>query len=138
MPERIFNPITAMGFSAMFTFQLDNTKRHPITIMGVVDTFGLRLLIFFLNSRMARRKNSANTNIKTSFLNQMHFLLSNILVIGNTAIHHRKPKGFHLYLQVFVWKLKCFELNIAFWKSAKEKQNLCQSWYCTSEITYHD
>ena len=31
----------AMGFSAMFTFQLDNTKhcRHPIVVMGVVDTF---------------------------------------------------------------------------------------------------
>jgi hypothetical protein len=27
LPERIYNPITAMGFSAMFTFQLDNTKR---------------------------------------------------------------------------------------------------------------
>ena len=27
MPERIYNPITAMGFSATFTFQLDNTKR---------------------------------------------------------------------------------------------------------------
>ena len=26
VPERIYNPITAMGFSAMFTFQLDNTK----------------------------------------------------------------------------------------------------------------
>ena len=26
-PERIYNPITAMGFSAVFTFQLDNTKR---------------------------------------------------------------------------------------------------------------
>ncbi len=26
-PERIYNPITAMGFSAMFTFQLNNTKR---------------------------------------------------------------------------------------------------------------
>ena len=25
--ERIYNPITAMGFSAMFTFQLYNTKR---------------------------------------------------------------------------------------------------------------
>ena len=24
--ERIYNPITEMGFSAMFTFQLDNTK----------------------------------------------------------------------------------------------------------------
>ena len=44
-PERIYNPITAMGFSAMFTYQQDNTKRyycrHPIAIMGVVDTFGL-------------------------------------------------------------------------------------------------
>ena len=26
MPERIYNPIMAMGFSAVFTFQLDNTK----------------------------------------------------------------------------------------------------------------
>ena len=26
-PKRIYNPITAMEFSAMFTFQLDNTKR---------------------------------------------------------------------------------------------------------------
>ena len=25
--EHIYNPITTMGFSAMFTFQLDNTKR---------------------------------------------------------------------------------------------------------------
>ena len=25
--ERIYNPIMAMGFSAMFSFQLDNTKR---------------------------------------------------------------------------------------------------------------
>ena len=44
MPERIYNPITAMGFSAMFTFQLDKLRgkhcRHPIAIMGVVDTFG--------------------------------------------------------------------------------------------------
>ena len=27
MPERFYNPIRAMGFSAMFTFLLDNTKR---------------------------------------------------------------------------------------------------------------
>ena len=27
VPEGIYNPITAMGFLAMFTFQLDNTKR---------------------------------------------------------------------------------------------------------------
>jgi hypothetical protein len=26
-PERIYNPITAMGFLAMFTLQLNNTKR---------------------------------------------------------------------------------------------------------------
>ena len=26
VPKRIYNPVTAMGFSAMFTFQLDNTK----------------------------------------------------------------------------------------------------------------
>ena len=25
MPEHIYNPIKAMGFLAMFTFQLDNT-----------------------------------------------------------------------------------------------------------------
>ena len=25
-PERIYNPITAMGFLAMFTYQPDNTK----------------------------------------------------------------------------------------------------------------
>jgi hypothetical protein len=33
-----------MGFSALFTIQLDNTKKykhcqHPIAVMGVVDTF---------------------------------------------------------------------------------------------------
>ena len=27
MPKRIYNPITAIGFSVMFSFQLDNTKR---------------------------------------------------------------------------------------------------------------
>ena len=27
MPELIYHPITTMGFSAMFTFQLDNTRR---------------------------------------------------------------------------------------------------------------
>ena len=30
MPECIYNPITAMGFSSMFTFQLDNTKRYTL------------------------------------------------------------------------------------------------------------
>jgi hypothetical protein len=38
MPERIYNPITAMGFSAMFTFQLDNTNIAGTPF--VVDTFG--------------------------------------------------------------------------------------------------
>ena len=42
MPERIYNPITAMGFSAIFTFQLGTLRgkycRHPIAVMGVVDT----------------------------------------------------------------------------------------------------
>ena len=47
-PKCIFNPIMAMGFSAMFTFQLDNTAprgkhcQNPITILGVVDTFMLK------------------------------------------------------------------------------------------------
>jgi hypothetical protein len=27
MPERIYNPIMAIEFSAMFNFQLDNTKK---------------------------------------------------------------------------------------------------------------
>ena len=27
MPKRIYNPITAMGCSTMFTFHLDNIKR---------------------------------------------------------------------------------------------------------------
>jgi hypothetical protein len=44
MPEHIYNPITAMWFSAMFTFQLDITKRQtfpaPIAVMGVVGMFG--------------------------------------------------------------------------------------------------
>ena len=40
-----YNPIMAMGFSAIFTFHLDNFKsnhyRHPIAVMGVVDTLGM-------------------------------------------------------------------------------------------------
>ena len=31
MPERIYNPIKTMGFSAMFTFELDNTKGQLIS-----------------------------------------------------------------------------------------------------------
>jgi hypothetical protein len=42
-PERIYNPITAMGFSAMFPFSWTTLRgkhcRHPIAVMGVVDTF---------------------------------------------------------------------------------------------------
>ena len=41
MPERIYNPITAMEFSAIFTFQLDNTIKGCIAVKEVVDTFGL-------------------------------------------------------------------------------------------------
>ena len=50
LPERIYNPITAMGFSAMLTFQLDNNSTrgkhcwHPIAIMGVVNALGQRLI----------------------------------------------------------------------------------------------
>ena len=45
LPQVIYYPVMAMGFSAMFTFQLENTKRFtkhcllPIAVMGVVDTF---------------------------------------------------------------------------------------------------
>ena len=47
VPKCIYNPITAMEFLAMFTFQLDNTKGklywHPIAVMGIADTEGPRL-----------------------------------------------------------------------------------------------
>ena len=33
VPERIYNPITTVGFSAMFTFQLDNTKSNQVTLI---------------------------------------------------------------------------------------------------------
>ena len=43
-PEHIYNPITAMGVLAMFTFSWSTLGgkhcRHPIAVMGVVDTFG--------------------------------------------------------------------------------------------------
>ena len=43
-PECIYNPITAMGFLAMFTFQLAMPRGkhcwHPIAVMGVVDHSG--------------------------------------------------------------------------------------------------
>ena len=45
LPERIYNPITAMGFSAMFTFSWTILRgkncRHHIAVIRVVDTFGL-------------------------------------------------------------------------------------------------
>jgi hypothetical protein len=42
MPKRIYNPIMAMGFLAMFTLQLDNTNcRIPIAVIAVVDTLKL-------------------------------------------------------------------------------------------------
>ena len=44
-PEGIYKPITAMGFSTMFTFQLTTLRSknccHPIAVMEVVDMFGL-------------------------------------------------------------------------------------------------
>ena len=45
VPERIYHPITAMGFSAMFTFQLDNT-----TLESGINV-ALRLVIVRLFSR---------------------------------------------------------------------------------------
>ena len=40
MPKRTYNPITAMGFSAMFIYQLDILKgkycRHHINVMGLL------------------------------------------------------------------------------------------------------
>ena len=43
-PEHIYNPITAIGFSAMLPFNWTTLRgkhcRHPIAVMGVVDTFG--------------------------------------------------------------------------------------------------
>ena len=40
-PERIYNRITAMEFSTMFTWTTLRGKhsRHPIAVMGVVDMF---------------------------------------------------------------------------------------------------
>ena len=38
-PECIYNPIMAMGFSAMFTFQLDNTKRDTLEEYGLISPF---------------------------------------------------------------------------------------------------
>ena len=44
MLEHIYNPITAMGFPQCLTFSCttlrDKHCRHPIAVMGVVDTFG--------------------------------------------------------------------------------------------------
>ena len=44
----------AMGFLAMFTVQLDNTKVkiswHPIAVMGVVDTFGPKIVLNFFSA----------------------------------------------------------------------------------------
>ena len=45
VPERIYNPSMAMGFLAMFNLHWITLRgkhcRHPIAVMGVVDTFGL-------------------------------------------------------------------------------------------------
>ena len=68
VPERIYNPITAMGFSAMFTFQLDNTLpaphcrngscryvravcATPITVMGsIMGLFSLRNGVYLVTA----------------------------------------------------------------------------------------
>ena len=44
MPKHIYNPIMAMGFSAMSTFQVN------IAVMEVVDTFGLSIPVSILYS----------------------------------------------------------------------------------------
>ena len=50
VPERIYNPITAMGFleclPVSWTTLRDKHCRHPIFIMGVVDTFGQYVVPF--------------------------------------------------------------------------------------------
>ena len=44
LPEHIYNPIMAMGFSAMFTFQLQTTLKYKHCgipfLLGVIDPFG--------------------------------------------------------------------------------------------------
>ena len=55
LPQMIYNSIRAMGFSAMFTFQLQiilkgKQCRRPIAVMGVVDHLGHyrpRLVLFY-------------------------------------------------------------------------------------------
>ena len=44
MPERIYNPIRQWGFRQCLPFSWTTLRgkncRHPIAVMGVVDTFG--------------------------------------------------------------------------------------------------
>ena len=58
-PERIYNPITEMGFSAMFTFQLD---------LNIVDTFWKGSSYLFRPLVMERRVNFHST-FSNAFLN---------------------------------------------------------------------
>ena len=50
-PERIYNPIMAMGLRQWLPFSCTTLRgKHcqiPIAIMGVVDAFGLRQIIMF-------------------------------------------------------------------------------------------
>ena len=52
--QRIYNPITAMGFRQCLPFSWTTLRgkhcRHPIAVMGVVDTFEqcLTVLIYIL------------------------------------------------------------------------------------------
>ena len=69
MPERIYNPIKTMGFSAMFTFELDNTKGQLISKRNsqaedspkkrtneFVFTSMRRVFVRFLGESSARKK----------------------------------------------------------------------------------
>ena len=48
MSERIYNPITAMGFSSMFISHLEvNIDGNPFAVMGVVDTFEPGVHVFW-------------------------------------------------------------------------------------------
>jgi hypothetical protein len=51
-PERINDPIKAMGFSAMFTW--GKHCWHPIAVMGIVDTFGQGRSEMNLSQRIER------------------------------------------------------------------------------------
>jgi hypothetical protein len=80
VPERIYNPITAMGFWQCLLFSWTTLRgkhcRHPIAVMGVVDTFGQYGLIFI--QRSWRNQKAARSEINLVliiFLNKAKFFL---------------------------------------------------------------